>query len=1788
MRRINPSWPVVLPMMLALFVQVQAHVTENSGQRLQLYSYYTESPPVINACLTDASTAAGTVGTQGIDNDEWRDAAVRKIPIQTDGAETTDLNLFLMNDADYLYVGVSSNFNNFGNNTTVRLFFDQGSAGGNHNDILDGGGTGVNNGEYRCDITTNSQNPTEYSFNGTSWSTQTPNQFNALAYNFGNALLQAEFRIPLNGNPSTDDTHSYLDVTGTQELGLNFNIYTTNDGGMTFYWHATNGSTTDAATSPGWTDVRLGVERKYVTFYPTYNANGIPSVDGAITEDAWRGCFRRDIVLTNFSGSMINATMYAVEDNTNNDIYIGMRITDNDNNAGDFCEIYQEQDNATPATGRNYLLDGGIENALIADENPYGAGDDRYWNSTSDSWAADASTANQSALGTWSSDHYDYEFRIVQDAGGNDLDVADNGVFGFLIRYHDAADNTDYFWDYSPNADNIQIDENGSVYVATGWPDMQLGSPYVQVIFPVDNANVEGIMNIRIYAQDENADGIDSAHFYRASTPGSKYELTRIGSTNEFSGSFDVASLANGPDTLVIAVGDDDGVVSQRLVHLNIANGSGAASPPTIALTSPSPGTEVGGAVAIAFTAVANGGATVSATDISIDGGSYGATATISTHSWNTSALPDGSHTIRLRVTDSNGAAAYSEITTYVIINSPSVMIASPAADTTVRDSVTVTFTATPVAPATIATTEASLDGGAWTGTTTSSTVLLPTGPLTDGAHTLQIRVTDNAGRTGYSGTLKFNSSNAPTVSLTAPAADTVVSENMAISFTVSVIGSATHASSAFSIDGGTWTSTSSLTSHTFDTRSLTNGSHIVQIRATDSNGETGLSSIIKFSVSNGPSVSITAPEPDSIVAGVLVATFSPTTTAPTTIDSVLVSVDGEAWKIASGATSDSIDTRQLNEGDHILQVRVVDANGKSAVSSIVKFVVNNTPVVAITAPAETLTISGIDTVRFTVAYAPGADRDTTEVSIDGGAWRPTTGALSHTWITTDYADGNHTVQIRATGDNGKTGYSIIRTFRVDNKPRTAIVAPVAGSTVTGIDTVVLTATAVYPAVITGRELSIDGGDFFDTLYDSTRYLLNTTTLADGSHSIQSRVTDNKGRTALSNQVLFITRNSPSVTINLPLAGDTLAGTIDITFSAEAVSPAVIESTFISVDGGPWETTATDSTAQINSTTLADGSHIFRIKAVDSMKKQEESTDRLFIVDNAPPLITVPTVSYPDKADYARENAQVAISVLVKDLVSGLRSDSAITLNVPGSDEATTTLVMTDQGDDGDRVADDNVFSALFTIGTDTTGTIPYVITATDNLGNTDSITGVISLDNTAPATGFTLKIVDRDSTINSSSVIFYDRLRLEGTYTDEGGSGLSRVYISLVNDSSEKAGSSPIVLPPQDSTVSWILDLVTGVNTVTLYAEDNAGNRDSTVVQFVNRDTVTPVSSFELSPRPAVDDNHLKRTYDDKIVIKGTYADAGGSGLSRVYLTVQNDSADHVNTSPVEFSALDSAFSRIITLVPGRNIIALTALDNAGNTITLRDTLLFVEPKTTATVGKKGGSIRCPDSVSITIPAHALLGATEITITRVNPINEPKPLDTAMTLLYVAHDFSPDGLVFRKPVTLRLSYTSADLDKNQDGTRDIDPENLAVVYLDGTTWRRAGESVVDTGRGTVSVEVNHFTVFDLAEDNRELPSDLKSYWVENPVRWGTGGSDFIMELPRPGKVMLRVLDMAGDLVCQVLDEKYGSAGRYPVRWKGENVTGRFAGAGLYVYVFIYTDNSGKKTVVKKPVGVIR
>ncbi len=94
----------------------------------------------------------------------------------------------------------------------------------------------------------------------------------------------------------------------------------------------------------------------------------------------------------------------------------------------------------------------------------------------------------------------------------------------------------------------------------------------------------------------------------------------------------------------------------------------------------------------------------------------------------------------------------------------------------------------------------------------------------------------------------------------------------------------------------------------------------------------------------------------------------------------------------------------------------------------------------------------GRPSARFTVDCAPGTFGYTTEISFNGGARVPASSILSHTWVTTDFHDGTHIVQVRVNANNGKTGYSQIRAYEVRNAPTATTIVDCKGGTIDNPD----------------------------------------------------------------------------------------------------------------------------------------------------------------------------------------------------------------------------------------------------------------------------------------------------------------------------------------------------------------------------------------------------------------------------------------------------------------------------------------------------------------------------------------------------------------------------------------------------------------------------------------------------------------------------------------------------------------------------------------------------------------
>jgi hypothetical protein len=279
---------------------------------------------------------------------------------------------------------------------------------------------------------------------------------------------------------------------------------------------------------------------------------------------------------------------------------------------------------------------------------------------------------------------------------------------------------------------------------------------------------------------------------------------------------------------------------------------------------------------------------------------------------------------------------------------------------------------------------------------------------------------------------------------------------------------------------------------------------------------------------------------PTLAVSGVQQTTASALVVSGTASDNVgvtqvEVSVDGGAYQAAQGTTSWSftVDTSKLAAGSHTATARALDAAGNSAAASVV-FPVSGPadttpPTASIAAPTANSSVSG------TVTVAGTASDDTqvakVELSVDGGPYQAAQGTASWSAAvdTSGYPNGSHTLKARATDPSGNVGLTS-ETVVVSNDlapPSVAVTAPAAGATVSG--SVPVSGTAADDVSLAKVELSVDGGGYQaaqgTTSWTST---VDSTKLANGSHTLTARATDGAGKTSTAAVTVSVSNSTPS------------------------------------------------------------------------------------------------------------------------------------------------------------------------------------------------------------------------------------------------------------------------------------------------------------------------------------------------------------------------------------------------------------------------------------------------------------------------------------------------------------------------------------------------------------------------------------------------------------------------------------------------------------------------------------
>ncbi|EFM0296682.1 Ig-like domain-containing protein [Escherichia coli] len=776
----------------------------------------------------------------------------------------------------------------------------------------------------------------------------------------------------------------------------------------------------------------------------------------------------------------------------------------------------------------------------------------------------------------------------------------------------------------------------------------------------------------------------------------------------------DLAALGQGAQTITASVNDRAGNPGQTTHALTVDT-----VPPTVTIATVAGDDIINNAEQLAGqtisgTTTAEVGQTVTVT---FNGQTW--TATVgSGGSWSVfipaqqfAGLSDGSYTISATVSDQAGNPGSASRGVTLNGDVPSVTINTFAGDDVVNaaehgSSLVISGTTTaPVGQTLTLTlngktyTTTVQTGGSWSYTLGSADVTA----LADGnAYVINASVSNAIGNTG-------SSNHTITVDLSAPAmginidslqADTGLSASDFITSVSPVVvnGSLTAAlasneTAQISIDGGvTWT-TLTVTGTTWrynDSRTLTDGNYLYQVRVIDAAGNVGATdsqNVVIDTIAPDPAVKTIAISAITTDTGLLTNDFvtSDTTLAVSgTLGAALsagefaqISIDGgTTWQnlSVSGLTWTYLDGRTLTDGNYNYQVRVIDTAGNIGATA------NQIVTVDTTAPlaSKTIAIAGISddtglsssdfvtrdttlTVRGTLGAALAAD-ERAQISLDGGVTWTTLTVIGTSWSYVDgrtLTDGTWNYTVRVVDLVGNVGQTATQNVVVDTtSPEAAKSITITGiSDDTGASSsdfitsdTSLTVRGVLGAALGANEfaqISTDNGATWVNVTLAADGLnwsyVDGRTLTNGTTTWQVRVVDLAGNVgATGSQSAQIDTVNPAQVLTIAsISTDTGSSATDFITSDTSLTLtgslgaglASGEVAQISLDGGAtWTTLTTNGTqwTYTDSRTLTDGSYVYQVRVLDLAGNTGPVVPKTVVVDTINPTATPTIVSYTD------------------------------------------------------------------------------------------------------------------------------------------------------------------------------------------------------------------------------------------------------------------------------------------------------------------------------------------------------------------------------------------------------------------------------------------------------------------------------------------------------------------------------------------------------------------------------
>lgn len=757
-------------------------------------------------------------------------------------------------------------------------------------------------------------------------------------------------------------------------------------------------------------------------------------------------------------------------------------------------------------------------------------------------------------------------------------------------------------------------------------------APVTNITAPSNGSVLTGTVTYSANATDAHS-GITQVAFQ---VDGSTFQTD---TSSPFDFGLNTASFADGPHTLRVRTTNGASLQTDS-AQLSVTFDN---NPPTTAITTPSNGAKVTGTFTATATA-SDGASGITSVEFQVDGSTFFSDAASPfTTPVNTTglSLSDGSHTLSVIAHDGAGFSSTPVVHSITVDNSaPSVAITGPAT-ATYCDTITVTATASD-AHSGITQVQLLVDGATQaTLTAAPFTFSLNTNLFADGAHQVEVRAFNGVGLSSFERKQLTFDNTPPTVSISSTSVP-FLTQTTTFNATTSDPSTAI-TQVEFLIDGVVFTSATSspVATVTLDTTTQSDGSHNFQARATNSIGKVATSLGIVRTIDNSPpTISFTAPSSGAFVSGNLtlqVSAQDPHSSLPGGVEFYRTTTSGEVFlgTDTSSPFTFVVDTNALGQGSHTFHAITTNGVGLSVDTTagfpgpVTVMVDNSAPTVSVVQPSSGLYCGTV----VLEASANDAESGISKVEwfADGGATPIASTTVGPPYIASfdsaTLSDGGHTITARATNGSGVTANSAGVSITLDNSPAvTSLVSPANGALVKGNIALQANATDSNTGV-SQLDFLVDGNPVGAPIM-SPPFLVSsfdTTTLSDGSHTVQARSLNGAGKSGFSTATITVDNSVPTVSLTTPTGG-ILCNTVNFELSASDVHSGITQVQFLYDSSTLIATRTTTPFAQaIDTRTIPDGSHPFFATATNGTGLQGTSASFNILVDNSAPNLSVTT-----------------------------------------------------------------------------------------------------------------------------------------------------------------------------------------------------------------------------------------------------------------------------------------------------------------------------------------------------------------------------------------------------------------------------------------------------------------------------------------------------------------------------------------------------------------------------------